>query len=168
MGQRGCKPIPIEQRFDAKIAKTNGCWIWTGLRDKRGYGRINKGGKYGPMVSAHRFAYERASGPIPAGAFVCHHCDNPSCVNPGHLFIGTAADNSADCVRKRRHSRMVHPESTPRGESHYHSVLTETLVKDIRFRHASGVACRALARELGVSRTAVRLVIKRVTWRHIA
>lgn len=85
------------------IHKPEHCWHWIGTRDPNGYGRIatrmNKGRPV--FVSAHRFSWELANAqPIPAERFVCHSCDNPSCVNPAHLWIGTYLDNGSDCARK--------------------------------------------------------------------
>lgn len=78
-----------------------GCWLWEGSWTSDGYGRIGSG-KRGGMLLAHRLSYQTHVGPIPAGMQVCHQCDTPPCINPGHLFLGTAKDNSDDKWRKGR------------------------------------------------------------------
>jgi hypothetical protein len=92
---------PIEDRFWQFVNKTDTCWLWTGSRS-RGYGLIGAGAS-GKTKSAHRVSYELANGPIPAGMWVLHKCDNPPCVNPAHLFLGDRADNMRDAFRKGRH-----------------------------------------------------------------
>lgn len=94
----------VEQRFWAKVAKRDGdgCWEWTANRNNRGYGLFAV--SRGQTRSAHRVSYEMANGPIPDGLYVCHSCDNPPCVRPSHLWLGTNSQNMLDAVKKGRHA----------------------------------------------------------------
>lgn len=100
---------------------------------------------------AHRVAYELAHGPIPDGLNVLHRCDNPPCVNPAHLFLGTFQDNVDDMIAKGR--------SAPR------STLTKARVEQIREQFSKGAAKRAIARDFGVTHRTVALIVNHVTWR---
>src|SRR5690242_18553810 len=120
-----------------------GCWVWTGDKHPAGYGKITtKMGGIRSRAYAHRFAFEVFVGPIPDGAFVCHHCDRPECVNPAHLFIGTPADNAADMASKNRSTR---------GEKNPMAKLNSEQVRRIRALRSYGVSCRAIASEFHVS-----------------
>ena len=94
-------------RFWNKVekGKPDACWNWIGAKHPFGYGDIRLGGGSRQRtihIRAHRFSYELHHGPIPAGLDVCHSCDNPTCVNPHHLFVGTARDNVLDAIRNNR------------------------------------------------------------------
>lgn len=102
-------PLPV--RFWAKVAKSDGCWEWTGPRLPRGYGVIRADGR---QTYAHRVSWLLHFGPIPDRAFVLHHCDNPPCVNPAHLWVGSQADNVRDMIAKGRARYTNHA----RGDQH--------------------------------------------------
>lgn len=85
--------------FNSHIIKSDGCWSWIGYNNGRGYGKFRIGKL---LIYAHRFSYEKFNGPIPKGKFVLHKCDNPTCVNPSHLEVGTQKKNMRDCVNRRR------------------------------------------------------------------
>jgi hypothetical protein len=114
---------PIEERFWAKVDKSagpEGCWLWT-AGAIGGYGRISAGGRHGKHIMAHRLSYKLAYGPVPPGHDILHSCDNPPCVNPLHLFAGTAQSNTEDARSKgrlatgQRNGRYTFPERTYRG-----------------------------------------------------
>lgn len=132
--------------FWARTRKmSNGCIEWLGHRHN-GYGRLRFHYK---IVCAHRIAWADVNGPIPAGLFVCHKCDNRLCVNPEHLFLGTHQDNMADMVAKRRQAVYQHPDS-------YKNIVSRRKIKPymarkIRKLRASGVLYRELAVMFGVS-----------------
>ena len=95
----------LPERFWMKVVvQPNGCWLWTKGKNSRGYGNFWKSGTHRP---ARRVAYEALTGPIPAGPDVCHHCDNPPCVNPDHLRTGTRSDNMQDCVERGRNPQAA-------------------------------------------------------------
>lgn len=93
-------PGTLFEHFSRYVAANDGqCWEWRGPKDKNGYGKICHGGKH---MRGHRVSYELHKGPIPPDKMVCHTCDNPSCVNPAHLFIGDSSSNMIDMVQKNR------------------------------------------------------------------
>ena len=152
---------PPEERFWALISKTEGgCWLWVGGKTRGGYGLFEKAAGV-KRVPAHRYAWELLRGPIPEGLWVLHDCpggDNPACVNPDHLFVGTQADNEADKVRKGR---------TAKGERQGSAKLTVDKVREMRHGRAEGESLNSLARRFRTSKKQVLNVVQRKHWRHV-
>lgn len=157
-----------EESFWAKVARHEGnaCWEWRAQKSPSGYGKVTFRGR---SWRAHRLAYVFEHGAIPAGLLICHHCDNPGCVRPDHLFAGESKDNSQDMVRKgraavgTRSGRYTKPERNCRGEASPNSKLTWDDVDWIR--SLSGVATRyALAKSFGVTWSTVDGIIKGRAW----
>jgi hypothetical protein len=139
---------PIAERFNSKVDKSNpeGCWLWLGHRSSGGYGKL--GNKI-----ASRISWEITNGAIPEGLDVCHHCDNPPCVNPNHLFLGNASDNIKDAVSK---GRINH-----RGEKNSNAKITYSLAEEIR---NSCLPYRKLAEIYGLSKAAIYYIKNNITW----
>lgn len=148
----------IINRFWAKITKTDECWIWTGCKIK-GYGRF---GVNGQVVLAHRFAYELRWGSFCKTLDVCHNCpngDNPSCVRPSHLFLGTHLDNMRDAAKKGQ----MHP-----GVKCWNAKLNPSLVKAIRASYDNKLESQYnLAKRFNISRTNIAKVVRRETWKTV-
>ncbi len=146
------RTVPVADRFWPRVRKTAGCWEWTGRRYPRGYGAFTIGGR---GVQAHRVAWELARGLIPAGMLVCHACDNPPCVRPDHLFLGTQSDNMCDMAAKGRHPY-------PRGEDHHQARLSNADRAEIRRLYAAGgVTQAAIADRFGVCPSHVSRIVRR-------
>lgn len=146
----------------------SGCQLWLGSVNAKGYGKFGSGGK---NVRAHREAWIERNGPVPRSMHVCHRCDVRSCINPDHLFLGTAADNNADMMAKGRHRAPPKrqgprpPRAGPaRGETHCRAKLTESVIRVIR---ASDLPKKVLARRHGVDPKTIRAVISRKCWAHV-
>lgn len=168
----------IQERIESssRLNESNGCIEWTKGVNRHGYGRIRVGSK---IHLAHRVSYTLHVGPIPEGLLVLHHCDNPKCINPKHLFIGTDQDNSDDKVRKNRH---------PHGESHgmfgkrgllspaygksrgrsKNAVFSDAEVIEIRRLYASGESNqKALAIKYGVLKNCISQIITRKSYKDL-
>lgn len=146
--------IPIHAQHLGK------CWEWTGYKHPSGYGSIGKGGGESGNIPASRAAFILANGgrDIPEGLYVLHKCDNPGCVNPDHLFIGTAKDNSIDCNKKGRGNQ-------PRGERHRCAKLTEAEVIEIRRLFYCKIhRPYKLAQMFGVTPQTIESVLNGKTW----
>lgn len=154
--KRTIPKITIQERFWAKVEKGAGCWEWRAHRIPTGYGTFEFDGR---TVGAHRVAYQLCVGPIPGGLCVCHHCDNPGCVRPDHLFVATRKENMADMVRKGRSAV---------GERQGHARLTNDHVVEIRRLYAAGETTYIqLANQFGVSDSVVSRIVKRQAWAHV-
>jgi hypothetical protein len=152
------------------------CWLWAGANDGDGYGSFWAK----KHIKAHRASWMIANGPLHRGeghhgTCVCHRCDNRSCVNPDHLFLGSHAENMADRERKGRNKPQrgdangsrLHPERLPRGETQHLSKLTAARVIEIRSLYATGITLAELGARFGVHFATISKVILRKTWKHI-
>jgi hypothetical protein len=152
------KYTTLAERFWAKVDTSGDCWVWTGSVDRVGYGKISLSAREG-WIRAHRASWELHHGPIPPGLFVCHRCDNPPCIRPDHLFLGTHAENMRDASRKGR----VHL-----GERDGQAKLTAQSVVEIRTRYAAGgVTMAALGAAYGVNPSTIHDAIHGIQWGHV-
>ena len=161
------KPLQVQHhglseivRFMRRVEKStpDACWNWIGSRiGHTWHGQWRNSS--GQHELTHRAAWRMLVGEIPKDAFVLHRCDNPVCVNPAHLFLGTQSDNAFDMWAKKR----ARPKSSI-GENHGMSKITKEMVAEIRSSNESGVA---LAKKFGISATSVCDIRKRRTWNHI-
>lgn len=164
-------------RFWAKVSKDgqtmphmeSPCWMWLGAKSSAGYGQMVLRGK---VSYAHRISFEMSNGLL-GDLHCCHHCDNPTCVNPDHLWAGTNTDNVRDCIAKGRNlsgdrnTSRTHPERLARGEAHGQSKLTECDVLAIRAAYSDGgISQQALADKYGVNRGTISPILRLKTWKH--
>lgn len=156
-GHNGRKPLA--ERFWAQVDKASGpnaCWLWMAATCRRGYGRI--GIDTNKIAVTSRVSWELTYGPIPNGLHVLHRCDNPPCVNPAHLFLGTQADNNADKLAKNRGTK---------GDTHGTSKLAENQIREIRSLHSAGIMQKDIATRFNVSKATVNAIVHRRTWKHV-
>lgn len=145
----------LQERFDEKVDKSGECWVWTGGK-VRGYGRIKANGK---ARIAHRLSYEMHVGEIRQGLQVLHECDNPSCVNPKHLFQGTQKDNVEDMYNKGR-------ENPPQGVKNGRVKLSEAEVLEIRDLYPLFTQSE-IGLMFNVDQSTIHLIVKRKNWKHL-
>lgn len=168
-GHMGPDPRPIKDRFMEKVSlKTDKhCWEWRAAKKKEGYGFFGVGCRWDKTkrkMLAHRVSYEIFVGPIPSGMFVCHHCDNPSCVNPDHLFVGTCQDNLRDMTEKGRRAKPPRPPNLL-GDLHPSAKLSYPKAKQIRREYfAGGVSQKDLGKKFKVSQTTIWKVVRDKRW----
>ena len=147
---------PVVDRFLKHVNKTETCWLWTGGKDKDGYGLIRIKGK---LIRAHRASWELFCGPIPDGLDALHKCDNPPCVNTDHLYLGTNMQNVQDRVDRKRGAD---------GVKHPNAHFTKEQIQDIRRRyHPYRYPASKLAAQFGVSVASIIAIVKRRTYKDI-
>lgn len=148
--------VPMDYKLLERIrVDANGCFNWIHYRDKDGYGKTCLGGI---VRSAHRISFEVFRRPIPPGLHVLHHCDNPSCINPAHLFLGTQLDNSRDAVSKLR---QAHSERARQVR------LSAAQVLDVCARYKCGESSVHLAKEYGVTPRAISCILAKKSWKYL-
>lgn len=158
-GMRGT----VAERFWRNVDRSAGddeCWLWTGTTNSYGYGQLSINNR--KRVATH-IAWELTNGPVPDGLHMCHHCDNPPCVNPSHLFPGTRSDNMQDMQSKGRITR-----NPVKGSDQPNSKLVESDIPIIRNRYAAGgVTTYEIAKDYGVDPAIIQGIIRRKRWKHV-
>jgi len=152
----------LEERFWEKVDKSGNCWVWMAGKNKAGYGVIYKDGQ---MRLAHRISWMFENGEIPKGFLIRHKCDNPSCIRPTHLVIGTHSDNMRDMAIRNRASRngkyLI-------GEKNGFTDLIASDVLEIRTKYANeNCTQRELAKQFSVSQSTIGNIVHRRTWKHV-
>jgi len=144
------------KRFWDKVDKSGYCWEWLAYKDKEGYGQFQIGHK---SFKAHRISYLLSIGPITEDMFICHHCDNPGCVRPSHLFMGTQTDNMRDAIVKGRVNVL--------GINNGRSKLTERDIYEIRRICSFGIEQKLVSKMWLISPSHVCRIVNRKKWNHI-
>ncbi len=154
----------LKDRFWKYVRKTSGCWLWTGTVRSDGYGVLGRGKRGEGLIRAHRFSWELVHGPVPKGMFVLHRCDNPPCVRPSHLFLGTNQDNVNDMRSKGRGAdppRML-------GTSNVNAKLSPNKVREMRRLRESGATGTEIAKQFSVYFGTVYKILRGELWSHVA
>ncbi len=150
------RSITVEQRFFSYVEKTESCWNWKGFLNKKGYAQFRINYTRHP---AHRVAYLLFRGPVEAGLLVCHRCDNPRCVNPDHLFLGTNQDNVRDMVSKKRHRTGSRKPNSKMNDESVRELFT--MCSKRYFEHEE------LAKMFGVCRPLITNILNGKRWKHL-
>jgi hypothetical protein len=147
----------VDERFWGNIIKTDTCWLWMGCHDGCGYGMILV---RGTRLKTHRYSWMLHNGEIPEGMHVCHTCDNPKCVNPAHLFLGTHLDNMRDMISK---GRLV---ALP-GEKNGRAKLTQDDIREIRIMLNSSIKFKKkdIAKQYGITREHLWCIERHKSWK---
>lgn len=157
------KPIPPEKRFWPKVRVSDeySCWEWVGSKDACGYGVLFRSDRTAPrMFKAHRLSWEIHNGPIPNGLHVLHKCDNPKCVNPSHLWLGTQADNNKDRDAKGRCRSKGGHVADQRGIKNGNARLSDEMVLQIRKLRELGKSQQWIADHVGCSQSQVSRIVR--------
>lgn len=150
--KRAPRNASLDQRLSvSSVRAANGCLVWNGARSAEGYGHMSIEGR---STLVHRLAWQVANGPIPAGMFICHRCDNPPCIEVSHLFVGSPADNHRDMVVKRRKARLA-------GSSNPRAKLTADTVAAVRGARGTN---RAIAETFGITHSHVSRIKRGTAW----
>lgn len=147
--------VALDERFWSKVQKSDDCWEWTAYKDSWGYGIFGYKGK---TVRAHRHSYLAYFGPYNNELLVCHSCDNPACVRPDHLFLGTNQDNAQDAVQKNR---------TAYGPRNHKTKLTEKEVLDIVNLWRQGVPRKIISQRFNIDASVVTRIMSGQCWRRL-
>lgn len=151
-----------QERFLKKIQKTKTCWLWTATKNRKGYGQfgVRRGSKW-KIEYAHRVAYEMFVGKIPKGLLVLHNCDNPTCVNPKHLWTGTNYDNCKDRIKKGR-------SADTRGEKNGRAIVNAKDVIKIRNLYKTNNHSQTeIGKMFGLKKSMVGRIVNKQAWKHI-
>jgi hypothetical protein len=159
---KGCpstkKGSLLNRLLRRSVKKDSGCVEWQGFRTKKGYGQIGLGKKEDGITSTHRAMYIAIHGSIPQGMIVRHKCDNPACVNPDHLELGTCKDNSMDMVKRGR-------TNGPKGCRNFSNKLQVAEVLLIRKLYKDGISLRTLAKQYSVNKNTVQDIVNHNKWK---
>ena len=162
----GCLRSIFRENYDEDVKKKllssikineNGCWEWQKAKHRQGYGHCPYKRK---CLLAHRVSWMVFKGNLPDDILVCHHCDNPPCINPDHLFLGTDKDNTLDHIKKGKSKKS-------RGENHYFSKLTEKEVKEMRKMRERKIKIKDISRKFNIHVSTAKNICLRKSWKHV-